>query len=294
MLVAGVFHDAVYLSEDDGQTWDRRGDGIEPANVYSLLSVEHDGRLLFYAGTEPAHLFVSDDMGGRWTELARLRSVPSVPRWMFPAPPHQAHVKHVVVDPHDARVLYACIEQGALLRSRDAGTTWEELSGVDEDVHFLVVDPRDSQRLYITGGNGCYASCDGGATWEHRTSRAHPVGAYPDTLVLRPRDPDLMFMGAALADPPAWRKSRRADARVCRSADGGRTWRVLEGGLSSTSAAAIEAMTIEDCGDTVSVYVGTTAGDVYASEDAGDSWRSIVTGLAPIAKCGHDRALQGV
>jgi photosystem II stability/assembly factor-like uncharacterized protein len=294
LLIAGVFHDTVYVSEDDGETWERRGDGIVPANVYSLAAVARERGLRLYAGTEPAHLFVSEDLGRRWTELSRLRAVPSVPQWMFPAPPHEAHVKHVVVDPRDTQVLYACIEQGALLRSRDAGATWDELPGVDEDVHVIVIDPRDSRRLYLSGGNGCYASADGGLTWEHRTSRTDPVGAYPDTLVLRPRDPDVMFLGVALEDPPAWRKSGRADARVCRSRDAGRTWRVLDGQLSTSMAAAIEAMTIEDCGDTVCLYVGTTAGDVYASEDAGDSWRLIGTGLPAIAKYGHDRALQGL
>src|SRR5215469_13120721 len=42
LLAAGVFHDAVYVSEDGGKTWDRRGDGIEPSHVYSLASVERD------------------------------------------------------------------------------------------------------------------------------------------------------------------------------------------------------------------------------------------------------------
>ena len=31
-----------------------------------------------YAGTEPAHLFVSADQGESWQELASLRSVPTV------------------------------------------------------------------------------------------------------------------------------------------------------------------------------------------------------------------------
>src|SRR2546425_9047848 len=86
---------------------------------------------------------------------------------------HDAHVKHVVPDPHDGAILYACIEQGALLKSRDAGVSWEELHGFDEDVHFLVIDPRDSASMYITGGNGCYATSNGRPTWGHRTTRDH-------------------------------------------------------------------------------------------------------------------------
>jgi photosystem II stability/assembly factor-like uncharacterized protein len=293
LIVAGAFHDTVYASGDGGWTWERRGDGIEPAHVFSLAAVARGRGLRLYAGTEPAHLFSSDDTGATWREHPGLRAVPSVPRWMFPAPPHQAHVKHIVPDPLDPSVLYACIEQGALLRSRDGGASWEELAGVDEDVHFLVVHPRDTRRLFITGGNGCYASADGGATWEHRTTRTDPVGGYPDTLVQLPRDPDVMFMGAARGDPPVWRRTHTAQSRLCRSRDGGRTWQVLDGGFPRDEAAAVEAMSLVDCAGQVALFVGTTAGDVYASEDAGDSWRRIAAGLPPIAKFGHDRALQG-
>ena len=293
LVVAGVFHDTVYVSDDDGDTWEHRGAGIAPANVYSLAALPHNGAVRLYAGTEPAHLFVSDDVGASWRELPGLRAVPSVPRWMFPAPPHDAHVKHIVPDPGAADVLYACIEQGALLRTRDGGASWHELSGFDEDVHFLVLDPRDSRRMYMSGGNGCYASADAGATWTQRTSRTHAVGAYPDTLVLWPRDPEVMFLGAAAGDPAVWRKTGHAGSQVCQSRDGGLTWTALPG-FPRGMAAAIEAMTLADVGGTVSLYVGTTAGDVVASEDGGASWRTIASGLPAIAKFGHDRALMGV
>jgi photosystem II stability/assembly factor-like uncharacterized protein len=293
LVVAGVFHDTVHVSRDDGETWERRGDGIAPANVYSLAAVLRGDRVRLYAGTEPAHLFVSDDLGASWRELPGLRAVPSVPRWMFPAPPHDAHVKHIVPDPGAPDVLYACIEQGALLRSRDGGTTWHELSGFDEDVHFFVIDPRDSRKLYMSGGNGCYASTDAGATWTQRTSRTHAVGGYPDTLVLWPRHPDVMFLGAAAGDPAVWRKTGHAGSQVCQSHDGGTTWVALPG-FPRDMAAAVEAMTLSDADGVTSLYVGTTAGDVIASEDAGVSWRTIASGLPAIAKFGHDRALMGV
>jgi hypothetical protein len=68
---------------------------------------------------------------------------------------------------------------------------------------------------------------------------------------------------------------------------------VLDGGLSAHLDTAVEAMTIEEYGDKASLYVGTTAGDVYASDDEGDSWQRIASGLPAISKYGHDRALAG-
>jgi hypothetical protein len=47
-------------------------------------------------------------------------------------------------------------------------------------------------------------------------------------------------------------------------------------------------------GNGVSLFVGTTAGDVMASGDGGVSWKTIASQLAPISKYALDRALQGI
>src|SRR5207245_2665739 len=111
MIFAGAFHGTIMCSGDAGQTWEPRDTGIEHHDVYSLGYARIDGRLRLFAGTEPAHLYVSDDLGLSWRELPRLRSVPSVAKWNFPAPPHVAHTKHITFAPND-RTIYVSIEQG--------------------------------------------------------------------------------------------------------------------------------------------------------------------------------------
>ena len=54
-----------------------------------------------------------------WNEIPSLRAVPTVSQWSFPAPPHVAHTKFITFDPHDSKTIYACIEQGAFLKSSD-------------------------------------------------------------------------------------------------------------------------------------------------------------------------------
>ena len=50
---------------------------------------------------------------------------------------------------------------------------------------------------------------------------------------------------------------------------------------------AIEAMTLEEWGSSFSAFVGTTAGQVFATDDSGANWSLIASGLAPISKGLH-------
>jgi len=72
-LLAGTYGRAIYASKDLGKNWARRDQGIGDREIYSLAFQKVAGRPRLYAGTEPAHLFYSDDLGQSWTELPGLR-----------------------------------------------------------------------------------------------------------------------------------------------------------------------------------------------------------------------------
>jgi photosystem II stability/assembly factor-like uncharacterized protein len=291
LTFAGAFHGGVHVSADDGKSWEARGNGMTQDNVYSLAAKKINGRVRLFAGTEPAHLFISDDLGMNWTELPNLRSVPSVPKWSFPAPPHIGHVKHINFDPDNPSTIYASVEVGGLLRSTDDGEHWEEFADLYEDVHRLMIHPSNGKFLYAVTGRGLYASGQAGASWEQWTRREDEIGGYPDGFVFRPSDPKLMFMTAAHDAPGSWRTSHFAGARISRSKDGGKSWEILKNGLPDRLQASIEAFCLEEAGAATAIYAATTAGEVICSDDLGDSWQVIVKGLPPISKAGHYRAL---
>jgi len=290
-IFAGVHKGGVWASADGGATWERRDSGIEFDDIYGLNTVEAGSEIRVYAGTEPAHLYVSSDLGKSWTELPAIREVPSINDWTFPAPPHAAHVKNIVFDPRDANTIYAGVEVGGAYKSTDAGKTWRELKGYYVDVHRLLTLPARPDEVYMSTGHSLYHSTDAGDTWDEMPLPNNRI-AYPDALVSLPQKPDLMFTAGASGSPGSWRTSHDADSRVARSRDGGRNWEYLEGGLPEHIRGNIEGLTMNAYPGGFLLVGGTTDGDVYFSDDEGDHWTTIASSLPPVSKGGHFRPLR--
>ena len=91
--------------------------------------------------------------------------------------------------------------------------------------------------------------------------------------------------------PRTWRTTHFAGARISRSTDGGRSWEILRNGLPDRLQASIEAFCLEEAGDASSIFAATTSGEVFCTEDLGEHWNKIISGLPPISKAGHYRNL---
>jgi photosystem II stability/assembly factor-like uncharacterized protein len=167
---------------------------------------------------------------------------------------------------------------------------------VHRDVHWLLRDPRGADRMLATTGRGTYRTSDGGASWARLEYGIG--GGYAVPIAQHATRPERVFVGAAEQGPPAWmgpkgprtgpftasRYSRDlsqqvggAHAWVLRSDDGGDAWQVLDKGLPSAHPYMISGLAI-DPGDAESVFATYTDGSVYASTDAGDSWRKVMQG----------------
>jgi hypothetical protein len=97
-IFVGTHGDGVLFSED-GARWEERNSGLAFKKVYTVASVAEAGGIALYAGTQPAALFKSRDLGQSWGELPALRQVPGTEYWTFPEPPHIAPTKMMVFDP---------------------------------------------------------------------------------------------------------------------------------------------------------------------------------------------------
>jgi photosystem II stability/assembly factor-like uncharacterized protein len=289
VLFAATHGVGMARSDDHGETWRWINQGLGQFDLWSARVVELNGRERVYAGSMPAHLFVSDD-GESWRELPALRRVPSVPQWFFPPPPHLGHVKEIVG--HERRLIVG-IEVGALLVSDDEGETFTELPVSHDvrevDMHHVAVHPAMPDRIIVSNGlGGMMTSEDRGRTW--RRGPSAPGLDYPDPLVMHPDDPNLLFVAGAVGWPTHWYKIGRARTKIARTRDGGQTWERLLGGLPDGQRAIFSAMTIEAWDGGFAIYAGDSDGQLFESRDGGDHWR-IIAEIGPMSKGDFYRAL---
>jgi len=296
VIAATLRPGGIFVSVDDGHTWSENRFTEPGVRVFSLSAQKTATGLTIYAGCEPVRIYKSSDLGQTWSELPAIRSN-ETEFWIFPTPPKYAHLKHIGSHPSQPETLYASIEQGALLESSDSGASWTEVESFltpddrfHADVHRVVISPSNPDHLYMPTGEGFYRSLDGAKTWEHLL-RAGGRIAYPDPLFVHPRNHSTLFLAGAGLFPGDWSAgpSGTADPAVLRSDDEGTTWYESMTGLPTPILGNVEAMSMHDSGDALTFFMGTTQGEIYASEDDGAHWNLIASGLPPVSKSAHFR-----
>ncbi len=223
-ILAGA-KDGLFLSPDQGQTWQQVRDGLTHPHIRAL-HFHPDQPKLTYAGTEPAAIFISDDGGLRWQECPHVAELRDKYDWSLPYSPNAGCVRGFAFKEQRG---YAAVEQGGLLRSDDYGTSWQlvrpprgeedDQPWIHIDVHSVLIHPSSFDHLFAPTGGGFYKTLDGGQRWEqlhHDYCRAVWVEAErEDRIILGPADgPD--------------RKGR-----IEESSDGGTFWMKRMQGLAS-------------------------------------------------------------
>jgi photosystem II stability/assembly factor-like uncharacterized protein len=270
----------VLASRDSGRTW--RPAGLAGKMIRSLASSGIEPGTV-YAGTKPAHLFVSRDSGETWAELAGFRDITSRWFWFSPAEwPPTAYVQGLALSPTDRNVIIAGIEAGAVVRSEDGGQTWaDHRPGALRDCHTLSFHSSHGDWAYEAGGTGggVAFSQDGGRTWQQPKEGLDR--RYGWACAADPARPDMWY--ASVSTGPA-RAHGDGDARahIYRSA-GGAPWERLSGGLPQPLNHMPYALLTHPSlpGE---LYAGLSNGEVWHSSDYGDSWAQLPFSLGRIER----------
>jgi photosystem II stability/assembly factor-like uncharacterized protein len=243
----------------------------------------------------------SQDGGRSWDPVGnefRYDGVPGTHQW-YDGTPHPwefAKVWHLEPSLTDRDTVHAGVEDAALFKTTDGGTSWQELSGLREQgtgsswqpgagglcLHTILLHPTDEQRIFAAiSAAGAFRTDDGGKSWLpiNRGLRSGEipegdaeVGHCVHRLAMHPSRPDTLFM------------QKHWD--VMRTDDAGGSWREVSGNLPSDFGFPIDVHAHEP----ETVYVVPILSDsthyppdgrlrVYRSRTGGDEWEPLTRGL---------------
>lgn len=267
---------------------------IPGAHHIHALTYDADGNLLL--GTHGG-LFRSNDKGKTWQKIVTRGSV-NADDWMS-----------LVVDPRNRKVIFAGGHDLGVIKSEDGGITWmradQGIKGTD--IHGLAINQRNPNLLFAYSVSyGVFKSIDGGVTWKRMDDGPENPGVRSFAYMSVQTSMDksmawdnwgLLFAGTAEGVYQSfscfcgWTKTTEAfnsttvyvletlhkDLRtmyagtkdgIWKSIDEGRNWKQLDG-LKGLKIAAIAI----NPSDLREVTASAEDGDVYRSNDAGDSWQ---------------------
>ena len=285
----------LHFSPDQGQTWKEvktpkypEGYEIKEGLAATLKYIwciqpglaSQPDRL--YLGTEPGGMFQSDDNGQTWSLVEGLWNHPSrVEKW-FGAGRDYPGLHSICVNPNDANHILVGISVAGVFETKDGGESWHPLSkglnavylpnpkaDVGQDPHLLVHHPSDFNQLWQQHHCGIYRSTDGGANWINLSEEKGPAD-FGFAIAVHENEPETAWV--VPADSDARRIAYEGKVLVCRTTDGGKSWEQLTNGLPQDNAFDITYRhALDITGDTL--CFGTTTGNVFLSEDKGDSWQ---------------------
>jgi photosystem II stability/assembly factor-like uncharacterized protein len=312
----------VFRSDDNGATWkeaatppqftkgEPRGRAVD--HVFWLTPGHASEPGVWYAGTSPKGLFRSEDGGVTWASVTGFNDHPEQAKWVGgdkDETPDGGKLHSILVDPRDPAHLYLAMSGGGIFESRDRGADWKPLNlGVDmdfapkktdgteyefgHDPHHLVLHPQRPDRMWHQNHCGIYKIDRPSNRWE-RVGRAMPteIGDIGFPIVVHPRDPETawVFPMDGTGDWPRTSPGGKPAAYVTR--DGGGSWRRCDEGFPREQAwwtVKRQAMCGDDR-DPVGLYLGTTAGELWASDDEGAGFRCLFRHLPHIfaVTCGE-------
>jgi photosystem II stability/assembly factor-like uncharacterized protein len=281
-IFAGTFDRGIYRSRDGGDAWESVGSGMADARVLSIAISpcdRVDGQSVVYAGTEPSMLFRSQDDGDTWQPSPALTELPSVPTWSFPPRPYTHHVRWIGLHPANSAIIYVGIELGGVMVTRNGGATWEDRKpGSQHDAHAIATHPAAPDRVYEAAGGGVAFSADAGATWgpvDEGMDRNYTWGLAIDAV-----DPDLWYVSASFGARTAHRNNGDAQAILYRKR-GDAPWQALGGGGSGPESPLpyMPYALVAPRGRPRTLIAGLQNGDLLLTDDAGETWRTLHTGL---------------
>ncbi|MEZ4954141.1 MAG: sialidase family protein [Saprospiraceae bacterium] len=296
----------LHFSNDGGLTWESVPMPTYPENVelkpgrravlkkiWCMAGGGADKPGQLWLGTEPGGLFLSKDNGQHFDLVESLWNHPSRSnenQW-FGAGRDEPFIHSIVVDPRDSDHVYIAVSCAGVFETKDGGQTWQPKNNglkaaylpnpnveIGHDPHLLLACRQYPNVLWQQNHCGIFRSSDGGENWDDVTDK-NSLADYGFALAIDDENPLRAWVIPAVSDVE--RVAPDLSLVVCRTDDGGKSWQPLRNGLPQDTCFDIVFRHSLFRKNGVMVF-GTTTGNLYLSENDGETWMCISNNLARV------------
>ena len=296
----------LHKSKDEGKSWQeveapKYPEGAEvregvPAGlkyIWSMTSIHHEDQNRILLGTEPGGLFESNDEGLSFHLIRPLWDHPTRKELWFGGGRDHPGIHSIVVDPANNDHFYVGISCAGVFETVDGGHSWtprnkgliasflpDVNAEVGQDPHLLVQCTSNPKVMWQQNHCGIFRTEDGGAQWkdisDHEGQAFFGFAIAADDL-----NDQLAWVAPAVSDEI--RVAVDNSLCICRTDDGGRSWKTFTNGLPQHGTFDITYRHALDQ-KKESVVFGTTTGNLYTSNDYGENWITLSNNL-PMVHC---------
>jgi photosystem II stability/assembly factor-like uncharacterized protein len=269
-----------------------------------VLAFGPNGRI--YVGTIPGGLFVSQDAGESfelnrplWNHESRggdlFNGQGSGKTEWFGTPASEgefaAGIHSILTDPSNADHVLVAVSTAGVLETTDGGKSWRGRNrGMTNDYlpnpeaewghdpHFVELCAKDPRHLWQQNHSGVFYSDDGAETWR-KVSQPERGVHFGFPIAVDQHDGRTAWVVPGKADMQ--RMAIDGSLFVARTTDGGKSWERLDKGLPQENAYdVVYRHALSNQGDLIAF--GSTTGNLYVSEDRGETWATVANNLPPI------------
>ncbi len=294
-------------TEGDQDPWNPARVKLKDATVQKLWTIAFGQPGRIYVGTIPGGLFVSNDGGDSfelnlplWNHESRGGDLSDgkgtgVTHW-FGTPASEGGdfspgIHSIAVDPRNPDHVLVAISTAGVLETTDGGKSWrsrnrgmlmdylpDPTAEWGHDPHCVVLSPGQPDHVWQQNHCGVFYSADGAANWRKVSNPERGVHfGFP--IAADASDGKVAWVVPGKADMQ--RMAIDGGLFVGRTQDGGKTWEQLREGLPQENAYDVVYRHALSASGKLLAF-GSTTGNLYVSEDRGESWQAVANNLPPI------------
>ena len=286
----------IFRTTNFGKTWTPstkppKNNNGDLAHIFRITPGHDSEPGVWYAGSSPQGLFRSEDDGKTWHSIDGFNNNDNIQKVIKNQSKElmkYQKLHSISINPNDKDHIIIGMAHGGVFESKDYGKHWEclnyNLSNLEiQNPYRMLNHPLDFNLLFQQNQAGIYSMKLGDEKWKH-IGKTLDIGDKGFSLCLDPHDVNKLWT-FPMEGTDIWSRicSNGQPAVYC-TQNNGKSWYRQDIGFPIWNAwfTILSPCMVADNLQNTGLYLGTTSGSIWLSNNGGNSWRQILAHLPKI------------